>query len=113
MRAPKALSPRQIAILECIADAGAVPPTIREIGLAAGISAKSVVDYHLNRLAGRGLIVRDDRARASRGLVMTDAGYAAIGRVSPASDAALGRALREAAQRSPVMAGVLAELEVA
>lgn len=110
-----ALHPRQASILAFIADEldrVGIPPTIREIGQAAGISSTNVVVYHLDRLAIRGLIVRDERAGA-RGIIMTSSGYRALGHPDPVADAALGQALRLAAQRSSVAAGVLAELEVA
>lgn len=108
------LHPRQRAILEFVAaeiDGAGLPPSIRQIGASLEIWSTSVVNYHLNKLRDRGLIVRD--VRVSRGLAMTDAGYRALGRRPRVADAALGRALRRAARRDPRAAGVLAELEVA
>jgi len=108
------LHPRQRSILELVAASVArsgLPPTVRELGTALGNVSTGMVAYHLDRLALAGLLIRDDMI--ARGLTITDAGYAALGRVSPAADAELGRALRRAARRDPQAAGVLAELEVA
>ena len=46
------------------------PPTIREIGMAVGISSTSVVNYNLNVLEKKGLIIRDKIV--SRGLKLVD-----------------------------------------
>lgn len=46
------------------------PPTIREIGRAAGISSTSVVNYNLNILQEKGLIQRD--REVSRGVRLVD-----------------------------------------
>ena len=63
------LSKRQKKILEFIneylRDYG-YPPTIREIGKAAGISSTSVVKYNLEKLEGWGYLQR--RKEAARGL---------------------------------------------
>src|SRR5512133_824663 len=64
-----ALSERQRRILDFIArfhQQHGYPPTIREIGLAAGISSTSVVDYNLKVLEREGLLKRD--REVSRGL---------------------------------------------
>jgi len=64
---------RQRDILTEIArtlDSQGYPPTIREIGIAVGISSTSVVNYHLNRLKDSGYIERDDRV--SRGIKLTE-----------------------------------------
>ena len=56
------LSPRQERMLQFIRDFRArhgYPPTVREIGKAAGISSTSVVDYNLNILEKSGIIKRD------------------------------------------------------
>ena len=56
------LSARQQRMLEFIGDFRArhgYPPTVREIGRAAGISSTSVVDYNLNILEKTGIIKRD------------------------------------------------------
>ena len=45
------------------------PPTIREIGKAAGISSTSVVNYNLNILEREGLIIRN--REISRGIQMS------------------------------------------
>jgi len=63
------LSERQQKILDFVAgyiDENGYPPSIREIGAAAGISSTSVVSYNLRRLEEAGLIVRDKEV--SRGL---------------------------------------------
>jgi repressor LexA len=63
------LSERQQRILDFIQEylgEHNYPPTIREIGKAAGISSTSVVKYNLERLQEKGLIERSDEV--SRGL---------------------------------------------
>jgi len=74
------LTGRQLGILrhiwESISERG-YPPSIREIGRAAGISSTSVVNYHLERLEDEGLIERD--RRHSRGLRLSQAGEALFG----------------------------------
>ena len=64
------LSQRQEMILSFIneyVDDHGYPPSIREIGAAAGISSTSVVDYNLRALERDGLLRRD--REVSRGLV--------------------------------------------
>ena len=59
---PDALNPRQRQILEFLRDHGrrhAYPPTVREIGLAVGLSSSSTVQNHLNALEVKGHIKRD------------------------------------------------------
>ena len=66
------LSERQQKIIEFLAEyiqANGYPPSIREIGAAAGISSTSVVSYNLRRLEERGYISRD--RDVSRGLKLT------------------------------------------
>ncbi len=63
------LRPRQERILEFIEeylDEYHYPPTIREIGAAAGISSTSVVNYNLERLEEMGYIQRN--REVSRGI---------------------------------------------
>ena len=63
------LSQRQETILAFIndyVDEHGYPPSIREIGAAAGISSTSVVDYNLRILERDGLLRRD--REVSRGL---------------------------------------------
>ncbi len=63
------LSERQRRILEFLeryTEEHSYPPSIREIGQAAGISSTSVVDYNLRALEREGLIRRD--REVSRGL---------------------------------------------
>jgi repressor LexA len=70
--ATPALSERQQRILAFIRDyleENNYPPTIREIGKAAGISSTSVVKYNLERLQDKGFIERSDEV--SRGLRLT------------------------------------------
>ena len=66
------LSERQQRILnflkEYIGDRG-YPPSMREIGAAAGISSTSVVSYNLNRMEESGYITRD--REVSRGLKLS------------------------------------------
>ncbi len=73
--ATKKLRPRQERILEFIReylDEYDYPPTIREMGAAAGISSTSVVNYNLERLEDMGFIARN--REVSRGLRLV--GYA-------------------------------------
>ena len=68
------LSPRQEAILSFINDfmeEHGYPPSIREIGAAAGISSTSVVDYNLRVLERDGYLRRD--REISRGLGLRQA----------------------------------------
>lgn len=68
------LSERQQRILEFLAEyvnENGYPPSIREIGGAAGISSTSVVSYNLERLEERGYISRD--REVSRGLKLATA----------------------------------------
>lgn len=67
------LSNRQQRMLEFIrefAEENQYPPTIREIGQAAGISSTSVVNYNLNILEREGYIVRN--REISRGIQVVD-----------------------------------------
>ena len=57
-----ALNPRQRQIIDFLrehARTHAYPPTVREIGLAVGLSSSSTVQNHLNSLEGKGYIHRD------------------------------------------------------
>ncbi len=79
-RPDRPITSRQRAILAHIVDRvdrHGAPPTIREIGEAVGIDSTSVVNYHLDKLADRGLIVRG--GRISRGLIVTAAGRVEAG----------------------------------
>lgn len=81
-------SRRQLDILAFIVrrvDERGFPPTIREIGREAGIDSTSVVNFHLNRLAEFGFLVRG--TRISRGLLVTSAGRRAVG--APVLDASV------------------------
>jgi len=71
------LSERQQRILEFVNEyigENGYPPSIREIGAAAGISSTSVVSYNLKRLEERGYLSRD--REVSRGLKLTPAARA-------------------------------------
>lgn len=73
----KRLSERQQRILKFLGeyiDENGYPPSIREIGAAAGISSTSVVSYNLRRLEERGYISRDKEV--SRGLKLASAAQA-------------------------------------
>jgi repressor LexA len=73
------LSERQRRILEFAneyIEENGYPPSIREIGAAAGISSTSVVTYNLLRLEEKGYISRD--RDVSRGLKLTSAARAQI-----------------------------------
>ena len=84
------LSTRQQSILDFIHEFSVTrryPPTIREIGKAAGISSTSVVNYNLNILERKGLIERD--RDISRGIKL--AGDANTGLTSTIQVPVLGR----------------------
>jgi repressor LexA len=69
------LSPRQERMLQFIREfrlRHGYPPTVREIGKAAGISSTSVVDYNLNILEKAGIIKRD--RSISRGIDVVEEG---------------------------------------
>jgi repressor LexA len=73
------LSERQKKIVEFLSEyveENGYPPSIREIGAAAGISSTSVVSYNLKRLEDKGLIRRD--REVSRGLKLAAAGQQMI-----------------------------------
>jgi repressor LexA len=76
------LSKRQQKIVKFLneyVEENGYPPSIREIGAAAGISSTSVVSYNLKRLEEKGYISRD--REISRGLKLAGADY----RTSPQS----------------------------
>jgi len=67
------LSDRQRDIINYIRDFSrdkGYPPTIRQIGEAAGISSTSVVNYNLNKLEKDGYLTRD--LRVSRGVRLVE-----------------------------------------
>lgn len=69
----KHLSERQSRIIEFLSEyteEHGYPPSIREIGAAAGISSTSVVSYNLKRLEEKGFISRDEEI--SRGIALTN-----------------------------------------
>ena len=71
----KRVSKKQRNILEFVGEYindNGYPPSMREIGAAAGISSTSVVSYNLDRLEEAGYIVRD--REVSRGLRLAGAG---------------------------------------
>jgi repressor LexA len=73
------LSERQKRIVEFLKEyieENGYPPSIREIGAAAGISSTSVVSYNLKRLEEKGYISRD--REVSRGLKLAAAGHQVI-----------------------------------
>lgn len=75
------LSERQKRIVEFLieyVEENGYPPSIREIGAAAGISSTSVVSYNLKRLEEKGYISRD--REVSRGLKLAAAGHQAMPR---------------------------------
>jgi repressor LexA len=77
------LSERQRKIVEFLneyVEENGYPPSIREIGAAAGISSTSVVSYNLKRLEEKGYISRD--REVSRGLKL-------VGAVHPATPRAV------------------------
>ena len=86
------LLPRTKVILGVIQEfigRNGLPPTIREIQTAAGISSTSVVDYHLRILKREGYLAR--QPVVSRGITLTDRGRAA----TPEQQGSLGDAMLE------------------
>lgn len=70
---PEVLTTRQREILDYLRKMvreKAYPPTVREIGLAIGLSSSSTVQNHLNTLERKGYIKRD--AAKSRAIEITD-----------------------------------------
>src|SRR3954454_20487959 len=68
------LTERQTQILDFIRDVTRqrnYPPSVREIGLAVGLSSSSTVHNHLNHLERRGLIRRDPTKSRTVQLVET------------------------------------------
>jgi repressor LexA len=73
------LSERQQRIIEFLneyVEENGYPPSIREIGAAAGISSTSVVSYNLKRLEDKGYISRDKEV--SRGLKLAAPGIQTV-----------------------------------
>lgn len=72
---PVQLSERQMMILvaigEAVRDRG-LPPAIRELGRAVGVSSTSVMAYHLRKIELAGYVRREPNV--SRGLTLTEAG---------------------------------------
>jgi repressor LexA len=74
----RSLSQRQAAILAFIneyMDDHGYPPSIREIGSAAGISSTSVVDYNLRVLERDGYLRRDREVSRGLGLSAASEGF--------------------------------------
>ncbi len=89
------LSDRQRRILEFLGmyvEENGYPPSIREIGAAAGISSTSVVSYNLRRLEEKGYITRD--RDVSRGLKLVST--------------ARTRVMKEAVVRVPLLGRIVA-----
>ncbi|HEX9117334.1 MAG TPA: transcriptional repressor LexA [Anaerolineae bacterium] len=101
-----ALSERQqriLAFIEQYSDENGYPPTIREIGKAAGISSTSVVKYNLERLKEKGCI--DRSKEVSRGLRL-------VKKTSPAPAEETGAAIRQMLQ-VPIYGTIAAGLPIA
>jgi repressor LexA len=76
------LSERQTRMIEFIrrfTSEKGYPPTIRQIGEAAGISSTSVVNYNLNKLEKDGHLTRD--LKVSRGVRLVEAASAKAARL--------------------------------
>jgi repressor LexA len=98
---PNAINPRQRQILDFLrehAERYAYPPTVREIGLAVGLSSSSTVQNHLNTLEERGYIRRDPSK--SRTVEVVDGGMATTSRSTIVSLPLVGRV----AAGSPMLA---------
>lgn len=75
------VSERQFKILMEITrkrDVDGFPPTIRQMGEAAGINSTSVVNYNLNKLVQRGYLSRE--RKVSRGYkILVEPSHARLG----------------------------------
>ena len=88
-------------------DEHGVPPTIREIGAAVGVTSTSVANYHLGKLVDRDMIPRGEYI--SRPTPAPPAGRRAVGAHDPASVLASVLDARAAGEDLP--ARVVAALE--
>src|SRR5205807_4211775 len=73
---PEVLTQRQREILDYLKNMlkeKAYPPTVREIGLAIGLSSSSTVQNHLNTLERKGYIKRDPAKSRAIEMVEKDA----------------------------------------
>lgn len=105
------LTERQHKILEFLneyVEENGYPPSIREIGDAAGISSTSVVSYNLKRLEEKGYIDRDPAV--SRGLKLAGAGPAQLVRLPLLGRIAAGEPLPVPASDFPLMGDETIEL---
>jgi len=68
-----AISQRAAAVLAYVG-ACRIPPTIREIGDACGISSTSLVSYYLDELTNAGLIERSGAPGSSRNILVVKDG---------------------------------------
>lgn len=76
---PARLTPRQARILQFIRDHTVTvgyPPTVREIGVHAGLASTASVHRHLRVLADKGFLRRGEAGR-SRAVVVIDQAVAA------------------------------------
>jgi repressor LexA len=107
----ESLSERQHKILEFLReylDENGYPPSIREIGAAAGISSTSVVSYNLKRLEEKGYIGRDPDV--SRGLKLIAAISAQVVRLPLLGRIVAGEPIPVPASDFPLMGDETIEL---
>lgn len=107
----ESLSARQHKILEFLReylDENGYPPSIREIGAAAGISSTSVVSYNLKRLEEKGYIGRDPDV--SRGLKLIAAISAQVVRLPLLGRIVAGEPIPVPASDFPLMGDETIEL---
>ena len=86
---PHSLTDRQRRILDIIQDAIVLrgyPPSIREIGQAAGLTSTSSVAYQLKELEKKGFLRRDPNKPRAVGLKITDPTSTPRSRTSPRAD---------------------------
>ena len=105
------LSERQQSILRFLreyVEENGYPPSIREIGAAAGISSTSVVSYNLKRLEEKGYIGRDPEV--SRGLKLTAATSAQVVRLPLLGRIVAGEPIPVPASDFPLMGDETIEL---
>jgi repressor LexA len=107
----ESLSERQHKIIEFLheyLDENGYPPSIREIGAAAGISSTSVVSYNLKRLEEKGYIGRDPDV--SRGLKLIAAISAQVVRLPLLGRIVAGEPIPVPASDFPLMGDETIEL---
>jgi repressor LexA len=98
------LHPSRLRILEFLArwDPTLGPPTVREVGEAAGLRSSQTVHYHLRKLEGEGYVERGTAPnRKRRPLRLTQKGWRAVSTRPLLGRIAAGRGLEATANEEP------------